>query len=185
MEKETPNESVRHLLMMISFASTKLVSHIVLRFVCFLACAPPLFDFITLGFQIWDLGLYLLNRFLSGLDECSPAFFFLVKVLALTSALDFESLPLVKDRLFLSVRLLVPIWIIPDAKAPLLLWPARPCYLHPYSKPVGLGSPIVHIASSRWAWSTFMQFHFVQSHGLSDALSWNLFCRSGRSTAQN
>ena len=42
--------------------------------------------------------------FIFVLDRFSPALFFLVKGLALPSALDIESLPLVEDILFLSVQ---------------------------------------------------------------------------------
>ena len=113
MEQEKPDGSVRPLLLLLDFLSTKLVSHIVLRFICFLACAPIFFEFLTLGFQRWDLALDLLSRFIFGLYGCSPAQFFLVEGLALTSTLDIEFLPLVKDRLLLSVRQLRTIWVKP------------------------------------------------------------------------
>ena len=103
MEQDMPNKSVRPLFMLFSFVATKLVVHIVLRFIFFLTCAPFFLDFLTLVFQIWYLALDLLSRFLLELDGFSPALFFLVLGLALTSTLDVESLHLVKDRLILFV----------------------------------------------------------------------------------
>ena len=48
MEQETHNESVRPLLLLLAFDATKLVSQIVLRFICLPACAPLLFKLLTL-----------------------------------------------------------------------------------------------------------------------------------------
>ena len=47
--------------------------------------------------------LGLLSRFIFGLDGCSPALLFIVEGFAIPPALDVESLPLVKDRLILSI----------------------------------------------------------------------------------
>ena len=54
-----------------------------------------------------------MSRFLFGFDEFSPDLFFLEKGLALPSALDVESIPLVEDILFLSVQYIGPIGVNP------------------------------------------------------------------------
>ena len=100
MEEETPNDSVRTLLLLLAFAATKMVACIVLMFFGFFNCAHLFFKFLLLGFQIWDLALDLLSRFLFGLDGCSPVLFFLVKGLALPTSPDVESLSLLKDIFF-------------------------------------------------------------------------------------
>ena len=67
-----------------------------------------------------------MRRFIFGLDECSSALFFLVEGLALPSALDVESLPLVEDRFYLSVQYLEPIGLKPVNIAPPV--PLTPLY---------------------------------------------------------
>ena len=51
MEQETPSESAKPLLLLLDFAFTKMVSHIVLMFIFFLTCAYIFLKFLTLGFQ--------------------------------------------------------------------------------------------------------------------------------------
>ena len=104
MEQVTPNEPVWPILILLYFASTKLVAQIVLRFICFLACAPIFFELLTLGFQRWDLALDLLSRFIFVIDGGNSAMFILVKGIVLPSAIDVEALPIVKYGLLLSVQ---------------------------------------------------------------------------------
>ena len=87
----------------LDFESTKRVAYIFLRFTCFLAYAPLFPDFLTLGFQRWDLALDLLSRFIFVIDGGNSDMFILVKGIVLPSAIDVEALPIVKDRLHLSV----------------------------------------------------------------------------------
>ena len=51
MQQETTNESVRTLLLLLTFAAIKLVARIVLLFILFITCDHILFKFLTLGFQ--------------------------------------------------------------------------------------------------------------------------------------
>ena len=88
-----------------------MVARIVLRFICFLACTPLVFEFLKFGFQRWDLALYLLSRFLFVLDVWRSALFFLVKELALPSALDVELISIIREILFLYVQYCRPIWV--------------------------------------------------------------------------
>ena len=88
-----------------------------------------------------------MRRFIFGLDECSSALFFLVEGLALPSALDVESLPLVEDILFLSVQYIGPIGVNPvniTSPAPLMLLSG---YFSPRvltsATPQGVWSPIL------------------------------------------
>ena len=57
-----------------------MVECIVLRFICFLACAPIVFKFLVLGLQILDLALDLMSRFIFELDGGIYALFLLVEV---------------------------------------------------------------------------------------------------------
>ena len=114
MEQETINDSVWPLLLLLFFAATKLVARIFLRFICFLTCAPIFFEFLTFGFQGWDLSLDLLIWFLLRLNGGSSDLFLLVKEFSFPSDLDVEALPLVEDTLLLSLRKLRTVWIKPS-----------------------------------------------------------------------
>ena len=76
MEQETPNESVRHLLMIIEFTVTKMFSQIVLMLIYLLACAPLFFVFLALGFKDEiSLWIFWAAFFLDFLDAALLCFF--------------------------------------------------------------------------------------------------------------